>query len=489
MTTTSDDQTVRDRVDDLMRDAIADVPRWVFAFDAGVAGVGAKEVTARYTDAPIHVIAGARGTGPLSPEDEAALRVIPATGDTMMDGIRAWNDALDHSPTVAEAIARFDPGGDARVMVGLTCTAADVAGRPVFGARRSPWNALEDKTTIDALWDELDVPRSPSRVVAAEPTALRAAHDALIAAGDADAGLGCVWVADNRTGWHGGGQYARWVRTEQDAAQAIAFFAEAAHTVRVMPFLDGRPCSIHGIVFDDHVVALRPCEMIVYRTGDGTAVGGRSDFAYGGSSTAWEPPAADRQAMRTLAKRVGAHLRDAMAFRGVFTIDGVLTVDGFRPTELNPRYGAAIGALARGTGIPLYLLHLCVIERPDLDWRPAELETFILGAADEHLSAATWHVLEGTPVTDLRAAVLHERGDGLRLVEVADATAAAEATDESIVATVQLGPSGSGGYLRIDLRDHPRGRAVAPFGARAFAAVSDAWDLGLPRFRPAPDVR
>src|SRR5690606_4075064 len=107
------------------------------------------------------------------------------------------------------------------------------------------------------------------------------------------------------------------------------FLAEEAHRVRVMPFLDGIPCSIHGIVFDDAVSVLRPCEMVALRRP------GRSDLYYAGMGSTWDPPAAARADMRALCRRVGEHLRRTVGYRGVFTVDGVLTRDGFRPTELN----------------------------------------------------------------------------------------------------------------------------------------------------------
>ena len=55
---------------------------------------------------------------------------------------------------------------------------------------------------------------------------------------------------------------------------------------------------------------------------------------------------ADREAMRGAARRVGAHLQREHGYRGAFGIDGVLTADGFRPTELNTRMSAGATALS-----------------------------------------------------------------------------------------------------------------------------------------------
>ena len=132
-------------------------------------------------------------------------------------------------------------------------------------------------------------------------------YDALSAAAhDLDGGLGTVWSGDAREGFNGGGEYVRWVRDDWQARDASDFFAEHCDRVRVMPFLDGVPCSIHGVVFPDGVAALRPVEMLTLRTTDDNA---RHRFVYGGMSTHWDPPVADREAMRP-ARRVAARLRE-----------------------------------------------------------------------------------------------------------------------------------------------------------------------------------
>ena len=51
--------------------------------------------------------------------------------------------------------------------------------------------------------------------------------------------------------------------------------------------------------------------------------------------------------MRAIARRVGAHLQAAHGYRGAFGIDGVLTADGFRPTELNTRMSAGATAVSQ----------------------------------------------------------------------------------------------------------------------------------------------
>ena len=64
--------------------------------------------------------------------------------------------------------------------------------------------------------------------------------------------------------------------------------------------------------------------------------------------------------MRGVARRVGAELRRRVGFGGAFTVDGVMTAEGFRPTELNPRMGAGLMQIARGADeVPVDLVHQC----------------------------------------------------------------------------------------------------------------------------------
>ena len=68
------------------------------------------------------------------------------------------------------------------------------------------------------------------------------------------------------------------MRSASNAEEAVRHVAAHCDRVRVMPFLDGGPCSIHGIVFPDHIAASRPVEMVTLRRGRGTGAGS-STFA------------------------------------------------------------------------------------------------------------------------------------------------------------------------------------------------------------------
>ena len=179
-----------------------------------------------------------------------------------------------------------------------------ILGRPVVSGRPTAFIALEDKLLADDLWDAAGVPRAPYDVLPVERVALAAATREL--AGP----LGAVWSGDTKEGFNGGGDYVRWVRDEADQARALAYFLPRCDRVRVMPFLDGVPCSIHGLVLPDGTAAFRPVEISILR--DEAA----RTFTYGGLSTFWDAPPADREAMRDSARRVGEHLRAAYDYRG-----------------------------------------------------------------------------------------------------------------------------------------------------------------------------
>lgn len=428
------------------------------------------------------VIGGSRGTGDIDPEVERDAVVLGTAGDDLMGAIRAFEAAVSDPPLqLDQAIGAFDPRGDALVVTTMFSSRGQVCGREVFGAREPRWLELEDKTTVDAFWDAAGVPRSSSAIVAAD------LDEMLRAAEPLDRGLGTVWVADNREGWHGGGSGLRWVRTRDDAEAAAAHLAEMADVVRVMPFLEGRPCSIHGWVLGDEVIASRPCETVMWRQPS------TSRLWYGGAAaTTWRPDEVSTAQMRQIAGQVGEHLRETVDYRGVFTVDGVLTEEGFRPSELNPRFGAAIATLGRDSGLPLYLLNCLSIDAPDLDWRAGELEAAIIGGE----GWAVAHLMLDGLAADHRSARVLRDGPGWR-VEAArsdedeqpegeDGPGSA-APDE--VARVELGPGPTGSFLRIVMSDHPEGRPVAPAVAELLPAIGDHLGIDLPILEAAPDVR
>ena len=415
--------------DDLLRPVFAG-RRYLLAGNIAVGLRGlARQLTRLGAERPF-LIAANKGTGDLPPPEEAELRVLGIENKNPVEEFRSLHPVIENLPLdLRTDIDAWDPSGAARLIFPSPLTEPlDAAGRKAYAARPAAWAALEDKVNIDAFWDAAGVRRAPSRIVPADYDSVKTA------AANLDGGLGTVWAADAREGTHGMGLGLRWVRHGADGRESFASLRRMADRIRVMPFLEGIPASIHGIVFPESVAVFRPAEMVVLRP----IAGDRLNFA--GCTTAFDPHPDDRTAMRDLARRVGASLRESVNYRGPFGIDGILAEQGFLPTELNARAGAALGRMAAAAGLPLAPLCLAVAQGERLDYRPDLLEQAIVESADARRVCTGWSAsarrFEDTGVLDIvrhgneyREATTGERPDG----------------------TLEVGPNSAGGFVRFVL--------------------------------------
>ena len=347
----------------------------------------------------------------------------------------------------------------------------DAAGRKAYAARlRLDWAALEDKVRIDAFWDAVGVRRAPSRIVAADHDALksrparwtgvlersgrpmpeRAPTAAVWACGGCDTATTAGNPSCRCAGW----------RTRSGSCLSSKAFRQAS-TVSCFPTRS--PCS-----GPSRWSCLRPI------AGD--------RLRYAGCATAFDPLPDDRKAMRDLALPCRRqHSATRWANRGPFGIDGILADEGYLPTELNARAGAALGPLAQGVGLPLTPLCLAVIEGERLDYRPDLLEQAILRSA-------------GCP-SYLRGLVGHRQG--VRREPDAGCRAGRRRVpkradrEKSPHGTVQVGPSSVGGFLRFTLRPErvERGLSAAPEVVRAFRFTDRALGTDFGEFEVARNVR
>jgi hypothetical protein len=368
------------------------------------------------------------GTGDMPTKDDGHWFALDAPeASDIVETIQASQKLLgDLPPEAKAALDWYDPDHSAMVVGSFLHEQRSVAGRPSLAYRKPEWLALDDKTIIDSLWDKIGVSHEPSEVVAVDKDTILAASRNL------DRGDGVVLSGDSRDGVGGGATGVRWLRPGADLDKSLVYFQKHCDEVRVMPFLEGIPCSIHGIVFPDYVAALRPVEMVVLRKPDS------DEFFYAGAATYWDPKPEDREAMRTMAKRVGDNLRSMVDYRGIFTVDGVMTKDGFRPTELNPRSGAGIKPLTAGLdGLDLDFLAQTLVAGSDLDYKPAELEALIVKIADEKRGGGTWRALSAQlPPIENRHVRHTEKG-----WEWVD--------DGESDGTVSIGPGPLGSYVRL----------------------------------------
>ncbi len=418
------------------------------------------------------VVATGLGTGPLpSPESTDWVFFPPYTSDVVTELREIGRHMAAPPAEVVAAIDRFDPDRRAIVVppiITLGPVPDQMAGRPVWGRRPEASLPLEDKTTVDALWDRLGVRHAPSETVACSIDAMIGAHQRL------NRGAGTVFSGDGREGPHGGAHLVRWVRGDDDLIHAMALYTEHCDRVRVVPFVEGIPCSVHGLVFDDAAVALRPVELIVLRPAEG------SRFLYAGAATFWDPPQNDRDHMREVARTLAAVYREQVG-TGCFTIDGILSHDGWLPTELNPRFGAGLNVIARGLpDLPLTLLCQALQGGERLDYRPADLERYLLQAADNHRHGGGWTTIPHRQV-ETRTHSLVREGAAFRLARPM------EPPDGSLM----IGPSVAGGFIRFTAEPARTvtGRSIAPEVVAAFALADREFGTGLGRLAAAQDVR
>ena len=120
--------------------------------------------------------------------------------------------------------------------------------------------------------------------------------------------------------------------------------------------------------------------------------------------------------------------------------------------------------------LPLHLLHVAARDDADLDARPAELERLVVEASDRSRQGAAYTAVEArfTETTTHRI--------------VYDGTMCRVARDgEPADATVTLGPSNIGGFVRIaPAADRtPAGPSIAPLAVAAFALTDAVWGTGI----------
>ena len=431
----------------------------IFAGEVAAAFTSAAALARSLGATSVLVIAtGGKGVGPL-PEGVEVLALAPEPATSMLDGLHRHLAMIEHPPTaIIDAVRAFDPTSEAQVIGTFLNAAPHLDGRPFLAYRRPEWLALEDKTVVDAVWDRAGVDRAPAVVVPAEADALARA------ASHVDGGDGTVWSGDAREGFNGGAEFVRWVRAADEAASAASYFGAHCDTVRVMPFLEGIPCSIHGIVFDEHVAAIRPVEMVTLRRPPGHPEGA---FFYAGCSTFFDPPDATRASMREIARTTGALLRAEVGFRGAFTIDGVATARGFLPTELNPRSGAGLNVMFRGLAdFPLQQLLDALVGGIALAYDPHELERDLVAAADATRSGGTWRTFLDLPMNAIEGRHLAYDGTSWHQVSENDADGRAgvragiDADGGRAVVAVGDGPSGSFVRAVFDSDGIPKGESV-----------------------------
>lgn len=412
------------------------------------------------------------GTGALpSGNDLTVVRTAyEAPVQSVMDELAGWRHVLNTPPAqVLAAVDTFDPEGTALVL-NATPTASDakVFGRDVIGGRSLADEALEDKTLCGSIFRAAALQTAPEEIVTADPKSLR---DSVIRL---DQGAGVVISADASQGMNGGATKVWWVRPGTDPSGVFGEVTAAGERARVMPFLEGQPCSIHGIVTDRGVLVLRPVELCMLRPTGG------SRFVQAGVSTWWDPTATQREEMRNAARRVGKVLGREYGYRGAFGIDGILTADGFRPHELNPRFSGGINTINKGVAeVPLNLLDQTVRSHANLAVDLEAVEAGLLEAADTNRAGSAY--LPTDAVSPQATVAVFVSGSADELVVTDD--------EKCAVGTLELGPAAMGGLVRFSPIDFAHGERMTPWAAAALDLADRLWHTGFGPMEQPREVR
>ena len=414
------------------------------------------------------------GTGPLPDGDALVHHLADPSYGSMTEQVRGrLHPGALLDPEAAAAVDRYDPDGTAWWWFSPVGPNSPLLGRRALGGRPPHQITLEDKMIVDTLLDAVEAERSPAVLVPATYDELMRGTSAVLRETGGDQ---VVWAGDASQGVNGGGDFVRWVRTEEQASEFAEFFARECAQVRVSGFLEGVPCSIHGLVLGDGVVVLRPMELASLRDPS------TGRFLFAGIGTTWNPPEADTRQMRQLARRIGEHLRDRHDYRGAYGIDGVLTADGFRVTELNTRMSGGLTRLGRAApGAQLELVQMNALLGRDIGMTADAYEELAMELVDETRFIDVMGIssqLVSQETFDVPIAVGDQR------LEIAG-------LDDDVVGTVSRGPSPMGTYIRMTTVPGVIGIGdrAAPLSVLLLDFADREWGAGFGQVLMAPDVR
>lgn len=250
----------------------------------------------------------------------------------------------------------IDPDGTLILLGGVFTEVPEFFGRQVHGWRRPEWGMWEDKTRIDALFAKASVPIPPHALIDIEASVSADEFSSL------DAGNGFIVAMDSSEGYVGDAKGLRWIGLAADLPNCIESLRGRSRRFRIAPFLEGIPCSTLGIVLEDGVAVFDPIEVVTLRNYCA------NKLLFCGTSNHWRPPPDAAHSMREATRRAGIELASCSGYRGFYSMDGLLTDNGFLATELNPRHASGLGLNFAANWFPDYLFQRAVQEGIDDVW-------------------------------------------------------------------------------------------------------------------------
>lgn len=370
---------------------------------------------------------------------------------------------------ILDQVNQFDPDQNAQFILTSLFPRIPLGERNLLGGRSEQWITIEDKVAVNKLWNMASIPHIPYKVVETNTEMMVSAASII------DQGSGTVWAGDSKEGFNAAALYVRWIKRTSKKHPAVKFFQNHCDRIRIMPFLEGIPCSIHGMVFENYVAVFRPMEMIVLRRFNSTK------FLYAGNSTFWDTKPEDRKSMQQSARRIGELLREKVDYRGGFSLDGILTEEGFRPTEINTRFADGFWTLVHSMNdFPLAFLDLALRSGIKLDYRPIDLEKLIIKSADNQRSVSAWCVSDKLCNSISEIMFCYDENVARVVNNEADSDG-----------YMQIIPSQAGSFIRIILKNHRLilGKSVAPLIVGAFNIADQLYNTGFGRLTCASDEK
>jgi hypothetical protein len=228
---------------------------------------------------------------------------------------------------IAPVVMDFDPRHQAVVLAPDPLDLPSTGDRELLGAKTLASRLVEHKTIVDPIWDLTGIDRVESIVCDLTPR-LPAVLSAV------DHGTGVVICTQHRgAGPQAGGEGIWWTHDGQPPASFPALDT-AGIRIRAMPLLYGLPCRIHGMAAGAETISFPPLELLsLPRPTSGT-------FLWAGAVPARTLSPTLRTDLDAITAKASAWLV-RLGHRGAFAMDGILTKDGYRPTELTTRLTSA----------------------------------------------------------------------------------------------------------------------------------------------------
>jgi hypothetical protein len=395
--------------------------------------------------------------------DDAPQQKQPLGGaSAYLDWHHRAIEGIDREGWLAGQVRGFDPVGAATLIIPDPLDPLVWGQRRRIGARQRGWRRAEDKTVVDSVWDAIGLPRARSLVVDAPVN--RSTLETLGALVDEGTGVVCSRQPRAAGPTAGGDGIWWWLSGHKPPAPLIE--DDSPGRLRLMPLLPGLPVRVHGLVLGDQVVPFPAREIVsLPRPGQGA-------FLCAGTSSL-----EDVGGLASLTRHLGDGLREHLDFRGGFSVDGVLTGEGFRPTDFNARLTSAMEAAPPAARVRLHAVNVLARERaePPVGVIRSIVRDAYASDSRHTLYGASSSINAGAPST---VSAVWRLGRLVRSTEPADVTLTTHASPRGWLITGSLdarrvppGPLGCAAPAVFRLSDQELGTDFGPlrpaFGLRA----------------------